>query len=176
MINRINGFIEEKNGDKYLNIASTDRNSEVLKNMQKFGMKLKTVLKKINNSEFGEYDKDYMKIKFNSDDDILLNKQLIFPTITVIIKNIFENIDFSKSNKSVECMICHYWYFKDIVFKHQPYVCNGCHDFSMIFQNLDEVLILRVKSVDYRSCVVNISKKDAIRLLNNSLLNNKGVL
>ena len=31
MINRIDGFIEQKNGDKYLNIASTDRNSEVLK-------------------------------------------------------------------------------------------------------------------------------------------------
>ena len=46
MINRIDGFIEEKTGDKYLNIADTDRNSEVLKNMQKFGMKLKTVLKK----------------------------------------------------------------------------------------------------------------------------------
>ena len=44
MINRIDGFIEEKNGDKYLNIADTDRNSEVLKNMQKFGMELKIVL------------------------------------------------------------------------------------------------------------------------------------
>ena len=31
MINRIDGFIDEKNGDKYLNIADTDRNSEVLK-------------------------------------------------------------------------------------------------------------------------------------------------
>ena len=31
-----------------------------------------------------------MKIKFNSDDDIPLNKQLNLPTITVIIKNIFE--------------------------------------------------------------------------------------
>ena len=31
MINRIDAFIEEKNGDKYLNIADTDRNSEVLK-------------------------------------------------------------------------------------------------------------------------------------------------
>ena len=38
----------------------------------------------------GEYDKDYMKIKFNSDDDIPLNKQLYLPTITVIIRNIFE--------------------------------------------------------------------------------------
>ena len=31
MINRIDGFIEGKRGDKYLSIASTDRNSEVLK-------------------------------------------------------------------------------------------------------------------------------------------------
>ena len=46
MINRIDGFIEEKNGDKYLNIASTDRNSEVLKCIQKFGMELRIVLKK----------------------------------------------------------------------------------------------------------------------------------
>ena len=46
MINRIDGFIEKKNGDKYLNIADTDRNSELLKNMQKFVMELKTVLKK----------------------------------------------------------------------------------------------------------------------------------
>ena len=46
--------------------------------------------KKINDSELGEYDKDYMKIKFDSDDVILLNKELYFPTITVIIRNIFE--------------------------------------------------------------------------------------
>ena len=37
-----------------------------------------------------EYGRDYMKIKFNSDDDFPLNKQLNFPTITVIIRNIFE--------------------------------------------------------------------------------------
>ena len=46
MINRTDGFIEEKNGDKHLNIALTDRNSEVLKKYKKFGMELKTVLKK----------------------------------------------------------------------------------------------------------------------------------
>ena len=38
----------------------------------------------------GEYDKEYMKIQFNSVDDIPLNKQLYFPIITVIIRNIFE--------------------------------------------------------------------------------------
>ena len=90
--------------------------------------------------------------------------------------DISEGIDFGKTNKSVECMICHYWYFKDIGFKYQPYVCNGCDDFSMIVQNLDDFVILRVKDVDYRCCVVNTSKKDDVSLLNNSVLDNKGVL
>ena len=43
---------------------------------------------KINDSDLGEYDKDYTKIIFNSDDDIPLNKELYFPTTTVIIRNI----------------------------------------------------------------------------------------
>ena len=73
-------------------------------------------------------------------------------------------------------MIYHYWYIKDIGFKYQPYVCNGCHDFSMIVQNLNDFLILNIKSVDYRCCVVNMSKKDAFSLLNNSVLDNKGIL
>ena len=46
----------------------------------------------------------------------------------------------------------------------------------MIVQNLDDFVFLRVKSVDYKYCVVNMSKKDAISLLSNSVLDNKGVL
>ena len=46
----------------------------------------------------------------------------------------------------------------------------------MIVQKLDDFGILRVKCVDYRCCVVNMSKKDAISSLNNSVLDNKGVL
>ena len=46
----------------------------------------------------------------------------------------------------------------------------------MVVQNLDDFVILKVKGVDYRCGVVNMSKKDAIRLLNNSVLDNKGVL
>ena len=90
--------------------------------------------------------------------------------------DISEGIDFGKTNKSVECMICHNWYFKDIGCKYQPYICNECHDFSMIVQKLDDFVILKVKGVDYRRCVVGMNKKDAISLLNNSVLDNKGVL
>ena len=73
-------------------------------------------------------------------------------------------------------MIFHYWYFEDIDFKYQPYVCNKCHDLSMVVQDLNDLMILKIKSVDYRYYVYNMSKKDAIKLLNNSKLDNKGVL
>ena len=42
---RINGFIEEKRGNKYLNIAFTGSNNEMLKNMQKFAVELKIKLR-----------------------------------------------------------------------------------------------------------------------------------
>ena len=33
--------------------------------------------------------------------------------------DISERIDINKTNKSKECKICHYWYFKDISFKYE---------------------------------------------------------
>ena len=40
--------------------------------------------------------------------------------------NISEGIDIKKKNNvSTECKICHYWYSKDIGFKHEPHLCNG---------------------------------------------------
>ena len=66
--------------------------------------------------------------------------------------------DFSKGENSVKCMICNYYiyyYFKDIGFKYQPYVCNGCHDFSMTVQNLSS---LTIKNVDYRVYITGVYK------------------
>ena len=42
--------------------------------------------------------------------------------------DISEGIDVNKTNLSKECDICHYWYFKNIGFKCEKYLCNGCHD------------------------------------------------
>ena len=38
-------------------------------------------------------------------------------------------IDVNKTNLSKECMLCHYWFFKDVEFKFEEDVCHGCHDF-----------------------------------------------
>ena len=89
MINRIDGFVEEKNGSKYLNVSDTGKNSEILKKYNQVFNGIKYHIKKINNND-SKYDKDYMKIKFNTDDNIPLNKELYFLTITVIIRCVFE--------------------------------------------------------------------------------------
>ena len=47
-------------------------------------------------------------------------------------------------------MFCDYWYFKDIGYKFEPHVCNGCHDIFMITYELKNVTILNVKGVNYR--------------------------
>ena len=87
--------------------------------------------------------------------------------------DISEGIDHDRSGKSKECMICHYWYFKDIGYKYEPHVCNGCHDLSMFVYDLKDFMILNIKGVDYRSYLFNMNKSDAIILLDNSVLDIK---
>ena len=45
--------------------------------------------------------------------------------------DISEGIDVNKTSAWKECDICHYWYFKDIVFKYERYLCNGYHDLML---------------------------------------------
>ena len=52
--------------------------------------RIKCYIEKIDNNKSGEYEKDYMKIKFNSDDKLPLNKQLKIFSVTIIIRSVFE--------------------------------------------------------------------------------------
>ena len=58
--------------------------------------------------------------------------------------DILKGIDINKSNKLKECMICHYWYFKDIGYKFEPHVCK-CHDISMVAYELKSICITKYK-------------------------------
>ena len=52
--------------------------------------------------------------------------------------DISEGIDINKSNELKECIICLYWYFKDIGYRYEPHVCNGCHDLSKVVYDLND--------------------------------------
>ena len=89
-ISELFGFIDEKNGNKYLNITLTDINNDVLIKYAEVWNGIKNQIKKINNDSVVEYDKDYMKIKFDSDDNLPLSKVLKFHAVIIIIRSVFE--------------------------------------------------------------------------------------
>ena len=87
--------------------------------------------------------------------------------------NISEGIDPGNSNNSKECMICHYWSFNH-EFKFLHSVCNGCHDLRMFSVNISHVTIITLKSIDYHRIIHDVSKSEAIYLLENYVLDDRG--
>ena len=83
------GYIEEKNGNKYLIFDSVDENKEVLKKYADTWDGIKNKIKAINGDKENDYGKDYMKTKFNSDDDLPLNKLLKLHSMAIIITCVF---------------------------------------------------------------------------------------
>ena len=73
-------------------------------------------------------------------------------------------------------MLCQFWYFKDLGYKFQPYLFNGCHTVSMMAYKLKNIAIINAKDVDYRCILWGISKDEAPNKLKNSVLEDKGVL
>ena len=87
--------------------------------------------------------------------------------------DISEGIDVNKTNLSKECDICHYWYFKDIGFKYEPYLCNGCHNLMQIAMGFNNIAIVYINGSGYRIHFWYISKDDAVNITNDSNLVDK---
>ena len=75
---------------KYLAFASTDKNKKVLEKYTKLWDEIKHHIQTINVGKSGEYDKDYMKIKFSSDDDLPLNQIVKLHMLTIIVRSVFK--------------------------------------------------------------------------------------
>ena len=91
--------------------------------------------------------------------------------------DISEGNDVNKTNLSKECDIYHYGYFRDIVFKFDPYICNNCHDVMQKTISFNNIAIVYVKRNAYRIHFRYMSKDDAINIMNGSNLTDKrGVL
>ena len=92
--------------------------------------------------------------------------------------DISESIDVNKSdNNSGECSLSHYYYFLDINFNYQKYLCDGCHDMSIKANSMQNLAIVYHKGNAYHINLVFITKDDAINLIKNSnLIDKKGTL
>ena len=88
-IDHASGYIEEKDVNKYLVFDSTDENKELLKNYNYVFNGTRDKIEEISSGEW-DYEKYYMKIKLESDDDVPLNKSLKFNLMTITIRSVFE--------------------------------------------------------------------------------------
>ena len=68
---------------------STDENKKLLKKYNDVWNGIKSKTKEVSDCEL-DYEKDYMKTKFNSDDNLLLNKPIKFHLMTITIRSVFE--------------------------------------------------------------------------------------
>ena len=91
--------------------------------------------------------------------------------------DISEEINVNKTNLSKESDIFHYWYFKDIGFKYEPYICNGCHNLMQKAMGFNNIAIVYIRKNAYRIHVLYMSKDDAINIMTGSnLVDKRGVL
>ena len=200
MINQMIGRIEGKNENKYLVLDEIDKNKEVLNKYEEVWEGIKKEIEKINGNENIEYGKDFKKIKFESNDDLPLNKPIKLRNVTIIIRSVFsengnfysqlfldealqyqkinisEEIDINKTNASKESELCHFWFFKDIGFKFKEHACNKSHDLLTIAYSFKDTGILNAKGATFRCSLIDISKNEGLKRLNNSVTYDKGVL
>ena len=91
--------------------------------------------------------------------------------------DISERIDVNKTDKSEECMLCHYWYFLDKTFTYGPYLCDGCSNIVQESNNFKNNAIAHVKKSAYRIYFLGMTKPEANQLMKNSnLVDEKGFL
>ena len=79
-------YFKEKNDEKYLILHSTEKYEEVFSGIKK-------EIETINGGKGLIYEKNYARIGVNTDDDVSLNKTLKFPTLTIIIRCEFQEVE-----------------------------------------------------------------------------------
>ena len=84
-----NGYIKEINENKYLSFRSVDEIKELLKKYNDVFNGIMVKIEEVSNDEC-DYEKGYMKIKFNFDDDLPLNKPLNVHNTTVTVRSVFK--------------------------------------------------------------------------------------
>ena len=94
VFNDVDVYFSCFNEEKYLVFALTDKNKEMLENYKELWDKIKKEIRTIKGGiEPSEFEKDVMKIRFESDNRLPLNKIMNVPVCVIIARSVFEKID-----------------------------------------------------------------------------------
>ena len=81
----MNGYLEDINGNKYLTLVPTNESEGKIKKYEKLWIKIRDLIRSVTNKS-DDYDEKYMKTKFNSDDNLSLNKTREIPIMTIVVR------------------------------------------------------------------------------------------
>ena len=100
----VNGYFEEINGNKYLTLVPTNESKQRIKKYEEIWIKIRDLFRSITNNS-DDYDEKYIEIKFNSDDELPLNKTIEIPSMTIVVRAIFlENNEYYPQVFLDECL------------------------------------------------------------------------
>ena len=86
----VDAYFECIDENKYLVFALTDKNRESLENYKERCSEIKDEIETIKGIEPIKYEKDFMKIKFESNDDLPFGKILNVPLCVIFVRSVFQ--------------------------------------------------------------------------------------
>ena len=103
IFNKVNGYFEEINGNKYLTLVPTNESKEKIKKYEELWSKIRDLIRSITKNS-DDYDEKYMKVKFNLDDELPLNKMIEITSMTIVVRAVFHE---NNKKELKECDISH---------------------------------------------------------------------
>ena len=88
MLNKVNGYFIEINGNKYLTVVPTNESKEKIKKYEELWIKVRDLIRSVTKKP-NDYDEKYIKIKFYSDDELPLNKTIEIPVMIIVVRATF---------------------------------------------------------------------------------------
>ena len=83
-----------------------------------------------------------------------------------MIKLIFQKDEYvNRTNRSKECMLCHYWYFLNKNFKYRPYLCDICYNIVQRSTNFKNITIVCIKKNAYRIYFQCMNKHETKKII-----------
>ena len=84
----MNEYFGEINKNKYLTLVSTNESKGKFKKYEEPWIKIRNLISSLTKIS-DDYDEKHMKIKFNLNDKLPLNKAIEIPTMTIVVRSVF---------------------------------------------------------------------------------------
>ena len=104
IFSKVNGYFGEINGNKYWTLVPTNESKEKIKEYEELWNKIRDLITLITKNS-DDYDENYIKLKFNLDDELPLNKTIEIPSMIIVVKAVFhENNNYYQQIFLDECL------------------------------------------------------------------------